>query len=87
MLLSNLIPYSTNLYSVHKTFVLYSLNFLYSLLLLLSYNVKLTPNTKLRDDYKSLDLLCDDLQLDKAELEAKLSAIDYNYDLGLNKFI
>ena len=44
-------------------------------------------NTKLRDDYKSLDLLCDDLQLDKAELEAKLSSIDYKYDPGLNKFI
>ena len=44
-------------------------------------------NTKLRDDYKSLDLLCDDLQLNKAELEAKLSAIDYKYDPGLNKFI
>ena len=44
-------------------------------------------NTKLRDDYKSLDLLCDDLQLDKAELEAKLSAIDYKYDPDLNKFI
>ena len=44
-------------------------------------------NTKLRDDYKSLDLLCDDLQLDKAELEAKLSSIDYKYDPDLNKFI
>ncbi len=44
-------------------------------------------NTKLRDDYKSLDLLCDDLQLDKAELEAKLSSIDYKYDPELNKFI
>ena len=44
-------------------------------------------NTKLRDYYKSLDLLCDDLQLDKAELEAKLSSIDYKYDPGLNKFI
>ncbi len=44
-------------------------------------------NTKLRDDYKNLDLLCDDLQIDKAELEAKLSAIDYKYDPELNKFI
>ena len=44
-------------------------------------------NTKLRDDYKSLDLLCDDLQLDKAELVAKLSSIDYKYDPDLNKFI
>lgn len=44
-------------------------------------------NTKLRDDYKSLDLLCDDLQIDKTELEAKLSTIDYKYDPDLNKFI
>lgn len=44
-------------------------------------------NTKLRDDYKSLDLLCNDLQIDKAELEAKLSSIDYKYDPDLNKFI
>ena len=44
-------------------------------------------NTKLRDDYKSLDLLCEDLQLDKAELVAKLSSIDYKYDPELNKFI
>lgn len=51
-------------------------------MILLSY-----INTKLRDDYKSLDLLCDDLQIDKAELESKLSAIDYKYDSELNKFI
>ena len=44
-------------------------------------------NTKLRDDYKNLDLLCDDLQIDKAELETKLSTIDYKYDPELNKFI
>lgn len=51
-------------------------------MILLSY-----INTKLRDDYKSLDLLCDDLQIDKTELESKLSAIDYKYDPELNKFI
>ena len=44
-------------------------------------------NTKLRDNYNSLDFLCDDLQLDKAELGAKLSAIDYKYDPELNKFV
>ncbi len=44
-------------------------------------------NTKLRDDYPSLDALCDDLQEDKAELEEKLKAIDYTYNAELNKFI
>ena len=44
-------------------------------------------NTKLRDEYPSLDLLCDDLQLDREQLEQKLSAIDYTYDPKLNKFI
>ena len=44
-------------------------------------------NTKLRDEYKSLDLLCDDLQIDKAELESKLSRIDYPYNPELNLFV
>ncbi len=44
-------------------------------------------NTKLRDEYKSLDLLCDDLQIDKAELESKLSAVDYTYNSELNRFV
>ena len=44
-------------------------------------------NTKLRDKYKSLDLLCDDLQIDRAELESKLSAIDYTYSPELNRFV
>ncbi len=51
-------------------------------MILLSY-----INTKLRDEYPSLDLLCDDLQLDREQLEQKLSAIDYTYDPKLNKFI
>ena len=44
-------------------------------------------NTKLRDEYKSLDLLCDDLQIDKAELESKLSAVDCTYNPELNRFV
>ena len=44
-------------------------------------------NTKLRDEYKSLDLLCDDLQIDKVELENKLSAVDYTYNPELNRFV
>ena len=51
-------------------------------MILLSY-----INTKLRDDYASLDALCDDLQTDRAEIENTLSAIDYQYSAELNKFI
>lgn len=51
-------------------------------MILLSY-----INTKLRDEYKSLDLLCEDLELDKAELESKLNDIDYTYNPELNRFI
>lgn len=44
-------------------------------------------NTKLRDDYQSLDALCDDFRVDRDEIEEKLSSIDYEYDEGLNKFV
>lgn len=44
-------------------------------------------NTKLRDFYSSLDLLCDDLELDKNQLTSKLSAIGYTYDKKLNRFV
>ncbi len=45
-----------------------------------------TINMKLRDTYKSLDELCDDLQLDKAALCEKLAAIGYSYDPAANRF-
>lgn len=44
-------------------------------------------NLKLRDFYPSLDRLCEDLQLSRAELETKLSAIDYHYDGSRNQFL
>lgn len=44
-------------------------------------------NTKLRDDYPSLDALCDDLEADKEELVRKLEAINYTYDVGRNRFV
>ncbi len=43
-------------------------------------------NTKLRDNYKSLDALCDDLGESRKELERKLKAAGFEYDEGLNKF-
>ncbi len=44
-------------------------------------------NLKLRDFYKNLDDLCEDLDIDRAELEESLAAIDYHYDADANKFI
>ncbi len=44
-------------------------------------------NTKLRDDYASLDELCEDFHVAKDEVEEKLASIDYEYDETLNKFV
>jgi len=44
-------------------------------------------NTKLRDDFDSLDALCEDFHVAKDEIEEKLASIDYEYDEELNKFV
>lgn len=44
-------------------------------------------NTKLRDYYADLDALCDDLQIDKDLLTAKLGSIDYEYEEIRNQFV
>ena len=44
-------------------------------------------NLKLRDFYDSLDALCDDLDVDRSEIEAKLSAINYTYNKDRNQFV
>lgn len=44
-------------------------------------------NLKLRDFYKSFDALCEDLELDASETEAKLKAIGYVYDQNRNQFV
>lgn len=44
-------------------------------------------NTKLRDYYSTLDVLCEDIQVDKQELIGKLEMIDYTYDAGSNQFV
>ncbi len=43
-------------------------------------------NTKLRDHYANLDLLCDDLELDKEEIIKRLSEAGFEYNAELNKF-
>lgn len=50
--------------------------------ILLSY-----VNTKLRDEYPSLDALCDDLEADRRALEDTLSDLGYTYYEDLNKFV
>lgn len=44
-------------------------------------------NTKLRDQYPSLDALCDDLDEDKTALTEKLAGAGYVYDAGQNRFV
>ena len=43
-------------------------------------------NMKLRDYYKSLDELCEDLEIDRNELENTLKAAGIEYNAALNKF-
>ena len=44
-------------------------------------------NTKLRDQYASLDALCDDLDAPRAALEARLVEIGYFYNAKENRFV
>ncbi len=50
-------------------------------MMLLSY-----INMKLRDMYASLDALCDDMQIDRKDLEEKLRNIGFEYSEENNKF-
>ena len=43
-------------------------------------------NTRLRDEYASLEALCEDLDEDRAALEAKLAAAGFAYDPQRNQF-
>lgn len=44
-------------------------------------------NTKLRDDYPSLDALCEDMNAEKEAIKETLKKIDYEYDEKLNRFV
>jgi hypothetical protein len=43
-------------------------------------------NMKLRDEYGSLEELCEDLELDRAALEEKLAALGFVYDGAQRRF-
>ena len=44
-------------------------------------------NLKLRDFYSSLEAMCEDLEIDKEELENKMAGINYSYDRERNQFV
>ena len=43
-------------------------------------------NTKLRDQYPSLDALCDDLQVSKEEITRRLKRVGFEYNASKNRF-
>ena len=43
-------------------------------------------NTKLRDEYESLESLCEDLQLDQDELRERLRSAGFLYVPEVNQF-
>ena len=43
-------------------------------------------NMLLRDNYHSLDELCDDMNVDRAELEKKRAAAGFKYEKAHKKF-
>ena len=51
-------------------------------MILLSY-----LNTKLRDEYESLDALCEDLELDRAALEERMATVGCRYDEERRRFV
>lgn len=44
-------------------------------------------NTKLRDEYSSLDDLCDSLDIEKDRLTYDLKSAGYKYNEALNQFV
>lgn len=44
-------------------------------------------NTRLRDFYPDLEAMCDDLNVNPAEISQKLNALGFRYDRKRNQFI
>lgn len=43
-------------------------------------------NMRLRDNYRTLDELCEDLQIDRCELEGRLAEAGFDYMPQINQF-
>lgn len=44
-------------------------------------------NTKIRDQYHTLDALCEDMQIEKNDIIEILKGIDYEYDESRHQFV
>ncbi|MCR4705697.1 MAG: DUF4250 domain-containing protein [Lachnospiraceae bacterium] len=44
-------------------------------------------NMKLRDQYSNPDAMCDDLDLNRTEIDEKLAGINYSYDPERNQYV
>lgn len=44
-------------------------------------------NTKLRDKYKDIDEMCDDMELDREQIEKKILSVGYKYSDARNQFV
>ena len=44
-------------------------------------------NMKLRDFYGSLDVMCEELDADRQEIEGRLESVGYHYDAERKQFI
>ena len=44
-------------------------------------------NLKLRDFYSDIDVMCNDMDVSKAEIEEKLQGIGYSSDREQNQFV
>ena len=44
-------------------------------------------NMKLRDQYATLDALCEDMDVSRAELTEKLAEAGYEYSMERNQFV
>lgn len=44
-------------------------------------------NMKLRDEFDSLDTLCEDFDIDKHQIDCKLYEIGYKYKESINQFV
>lgn len=44
-------------------------------------------NMKLRDRYASLDALCEDMDISRAEIEEAILTVGYAYDEKTNQFV
>lgn len=44
-------------------------------------------NLKLRDFYDNLEAFCEDMDVEKSEIEEKLATVGYHYDRERNQFV